>query len=105
MHKLVELKDMLCEELEEYASKDLTASSLDMVDKLAHAVKNIDKIINESEYSGDMPYHERSYRRDARGRYSRGKDVASEIRELMDDTSDERVRKELRKVVQMIEQR
>lgn len=51
MHKLEELKEMLCEELEEYGSKDkLDMGGLEIVDKLAHAIKNIDKII-DSEYS------------------------------------------------------
>ena len=45
MHELYELKEKLCDELKEYGSKDLSAGTLDVVDKLAHAVKNIDKII------------------------------------------------------------
>lgn len=55
MHKLYELKQMLCDELEEYGSKDkLDVGGLEIVDKLAHAVKNLDKIIEsyeEEEYS------------------------------------------------------
>lgn len=54
MHKLYELKEMLCAELEKYGSKELTAGSLEVVDKLAHAVKNLDKILEtyeEEEYS------------------------------------------------------
>lgn len=69
MHKIKDLKDMLCAELEEYGSKEsLTASDLDIVDKLAHTVKNLDKIIMESEgysmdgYSGRM-FSNRSYAR------------------------------------------
>lgn len=69
MHKLYELKDMLCEELEEYGSKDkLDVGGLDIVDKLAHAIKNIDKVIEaykeemggyseEDGYSGRYPYY------------------------------------------------
>ena len=57
MHKIYELKEMLCEELEEYGGKEkLDVGSLDVVDKLAHAIKNLDKIIEsyeESEYSGN----------------------------------------------------
>lgn len=55
MHKLEELKDMLCKELEEYGECDnLDVGGLDVVDKLAHAIKNIDKIIEAEEeaYSG-----------------------------------------------------
>lgn len=55
MHKLMELKEMLCEELEEYGSKGkLDMGGLEIVDKLAHAIKNIDKIIEsyeDGEYS------------------------------------------------------
>jgi hypothetical protein len=58
MHKLYELKDMLCEELEQYGKKgELTAGSLDVVDKLTHTIKNLDKIIEkyeEDEYSNAM---------------------------------------------------
>ena len=51
MHRLEELKEMLCEELEEYGSKEkLDMGGLEIVDKLAHAIKNIDKIM-DSEYS------------------------------------------------------
>lgn len=55
MHELYELKEKLCKELEEYGGKeDMTAGSLEVIDKLAHAIKNIDKIIemyDEGEYS------------------------------------------------------
>ena len=58
MHELYELKDKLLQELEEYGSKELSAGTLDVVDKLSHAVKNLCKIIEmkeeEEEYSGDM---------------------------------------------------
>jgi hypothetical protein len=56
MEDLYKLKDMLCEELEKYGKKgDMSAGTLEIVDKLAHAIKNIDKIIEkyeEEEYSG-----------------------------------------------------
>ena len=75
MHELYELKDMLCKELKEYGEKgELTAGSLDVVDKLAHTIKNIDKIIEA--YEEDEGYSSRSYPDGmgdsyARGRYSR----------------------------------
>lgn len=56
MHELYELKEKLCEELEKYGQEELTAGSLEVVDKLAHAIKNICKIIEkyeEEEYSMD----------------------------------------------------
>lgn len=50
MHRLKELKEMLCNELKEYGGRGkLDAASLEVVDKLAHAVKNIDKIIEAYE--------------------------------------------------------
>lgn len=62
MHELYELKEMLCKELEEYGKKgDLSTGSLDVVDKLAHTVKNLGKIIEmydeEDEYSGAYDYN------------------------------------------------
>lgn len=53
MHELYELKDMLMKELEEYGRKgEMSAGSLEIVDKLAHAVKNLCKIIEaDEEYS------------------------------------------------------
>lgn len=120
MHELYELKEKLCDELKEYGSKDLSAGTLDVVDKLAHAVKNIDKIIEVYEDEGDG-YSSRSYpdgmggsyardgrggyrgssyargrmnaRRDSMGRYSRA--------DGMDDI--ETVKAEARKLVEKLE--
>lgn len=75
MHELHELKEKLCQELEEYNSKEMTAGSLEVIDKLAHTIKNLGKIIEmyeESEgYSsrGGMPY-EGGY---GGGSYARGR--------------------------------
>ncbi len=70
MHKLYDLKKMLCKELEEYGSKELSAGSLDVIDKLAHSIKNIDKVIMaEENYSGD--YSRGSYSMGG-GSYARG---------------------------------
>lgn len=133
MHAIYELKDMLCKELEEYGSKgEMTAGSLDVVDKLAHTIKNLDKIIESYEeegYSNEMgggSYRRggNSYayarggrgrgsnaRRDSMGRYSneRGysraaEDMAEQLRELMEDAPDERTRAEFRKFIAKIEQ-
>lgn len=63
MDAIYELKDMLCEELEEYGKKDkLDVGGLEIVDKLAHTIKNLDKIIEsyeEEDYSG--AYYDGSY--------------------------------------------
>ena len=54
MHKIDELRDMLMEELEKCATKgELSAGSLEVIDKLAHAIKSIDTII-ASEKSGRL---------------------------------------------------
>jgi len=71
MHEIIKLKEMLCKELEEYGSKgELTSGTLEVVDKLAHAVKNLDKIIEAYE---DEEYSERggSYNMGGSYRYSR----------------------------------
>ena len=75
MHKLLELKEMLCEELEEYGAKDkLDMGGLEIVDKLAHAIKNIDKILESEEgYSMRGSYDGRSsYRGGSYGMYDGG---------------------------------
>jgi len=81
MHKIHDLKDMLCGELEEYGSKDsLSMDDLKMVDTLAHAAKNLDKIIDAAEggYSGYSQdgssgrYSNRSYDRSYDRSYADG---------------------------------
>ena len=61
MEELIKLKEMLCDELKEDGEKgELTTGSLDVVDKLAHSIKNIDRVIDhymdEDGYSGNYPY-------------------------------------------------
>jgi len=75
MHELMELKEKLCKELEEYGTKELSAGTLDVVDKLSHAIKNLDKIIESYEdegYSGDMMGMGNTYARRGRGGSYRG---------------------------------
>ena len=110
MHELYQLKDKLIDEMKKYSGKDMSASTLDVVDKLAHATKNLCKIIDdESEYSerggsymmGSTPHRVGSYdggmydggsyargrgrnaRRDSMGRYASGSGLAHELREMM----------------------
>ena len=100
MHELYELKEMLCKELEEIGGKgELTAGSLETVDTLAHALKNLDKIIEIKEdgyssryYDGDHSYRKRdsmgrySSRYDTRDRYSMdGADMAKKLRTMADE--------------------
>ena len=57
MHDLYKLKDNLVKELEELGKQDLSKSTLETVDKLAHAAKNVAKVIEcceEEEYSMAM---------------------------------------------------
>ena len=83
MNELYELKDMLCEELEKVGKKgELTAGSLDTVDKLAHAIKNLNKIIEAKEdeeyssrggsYDGEMSGHYPMYMYNRGGSYRDG---------------------------------
>lgn len=137
MHKLQELKEMLCDELEKYSGKDITSGTLEVVDKLSHTIKNLDKIIEKYEgesYGYSMNYGQNSMnyggsyggrsrgesydgmnrggtsgagrrgaRRDSMGRYSRGgEDMASELRELMQDAP-ENMRGEFQKLISKIE--
>lgn len=72
MEELYKLKEMLCKELEEYGEKgEMTAGTLDVVDKLAHALKNIDKIIEYKEMDEGSYMGGGSYARGGRGGYSR----------------------------------
>lgn len=129
MRELYELKEKLCKELKEYSKKDVTASSLTMIDTLAHALKNIDKVIEKYEeeeemYSG-MPSHEGgsmrgsygmdgysrrsmdgSYRRrrDSMGRYSRDgysghSDMIPELEDLMRNAPDDMTRQKIQNII------
>lgn len=129
MHGIYDLKEKLCKELEEYGTKnELTAGSLDVVDKLAHTVKNLDKIIeayeeedyssrsyddgmnrayaNRGSYMGGSYRNDGSYarRRDSMGRYSRNGDMVEQLRSLMNDAPDDRTRQEIQRLVTKMEQ-
>lgn len=50
MHDIYQLKEMLMDELKEFGKKgELTAGSLETVDKLSHSIKNLCKIIEDME--------------------------------------------------------
>lgn len=125
MHEIYELKERLLKELEEYGRKgDLSTGSLDVVDKLAHTVKNLCKILEESDegYSNGMRYTDgmyrdgRSYargrtgnvRRDNMGRYSRngysydGEDMVDQLRDLMNDAPDH-VKSDIQRLINKVE--
>ena len=75
-HGIYKLKDMLCKELEEYGERSqLDSNSLEVVDTLAHALKNIDKVIEYKEmesYSEAMSREDMSRDGMSRAGYSRG---------------------------------
>ena len=98
MHEIYELKEKLMKELGEYGSQEMTAGSLQVIDTLAHSIKNLCKIIESAEeeeggsyyregrggssrrgsyYADGGSYYERRGRgrnasRDGRGRYNEG---------------------------------
>jgi len=49
MHELYSLKEKMLDELKKYAGKEMSASTLETVDKLAHATKNLCKVIDDME--------------------------------------------------------
>lgn len=61
MHELYELKEKLCRELKKYGSEEVTTASLEVVDKLSHAIKNLDKIIEKYEEEEGSSYGYNSY--------------------------------------------
>lgn len=61
MHKMMMLRDNLMDELEKFADKPLNEQSLDLVDKLAHAIKCIDTV-SAMERAENEGYSGRSYR-------------------------------------------
>ena len=108
MKELHKLKENLINELSDYAKGGLNASTLDTIDKLAHAAKNVSKVIEccedegYSNYGGysrrdvtenyvrpDGSYADSSYargrgagaKRDAMGRYSRDGGVDEHTKE------------------------
>lgn len=129
MREIYELKDKIISELKKYASKpEMSASALETVDKLAHAAKNLEKIIEDEEggdYSGHYgPMYYAGARgrgsnamRDSRGRYSNeggnynnragysrtGGEIVEELRELMHETDDPKMRQEIERTVARIE--
>lgn len=112
MHGIYDLKERLCDELEEYGQKeDLDVGTLDVVDKLSRIVKNLGKIIDkyeESEYSydGGMMHTDGTYsrtrggrrsgrngysgarRRDSMGRYSRRGGYSMDSKEMVQELRD-----------------
>lgn len=122
-----ELKEKLCEELEEIARKpEMSAGDLEAAHKLSDTIKNLDKIEMLEEdggYSraGDWEADMRgtyargsSYRgrkRDSMGRYSRdgrysrhaSPDMMDKLQTMMDNASTERERDAIRRLMNEME--
>ena len=110
MHDLYKVRDMLVNELKEFGKKgELSKTSLDAINKLSHAAKNVCKVIDyceqeEYDYSNAMSRAYDSYSRDGGNSYKRSysrahEDVKDHLRRLMDNANDERVREELRRMI------
>ena len=124
MHKLI---DYVCDELESIEKKadkgNLSMSEVQYADTLAHLKKNLlkcERMENEADYSmmgytsRTMPtWYGNSYaarKRDGMGRYSRtgysrGEDMAGQLRDMMDDAPDEMTRNEIQRLVNKLESR
>ena len=122
MDYMHELKEKLCDELEEIANKgELGAGDLEIIHKLTDTIKNLDKIgmLEQGEYSRDYSRdydRESSYRRrrDSRGRYSReyreedysrdGKGrMVEKLEELMQEAGSEKERSAIRRLMSQME--
>ena len=132
MHDIYNLKSMLMDELKEYGRKnEVNAGSLQAIDTLAHATKNLCKIIKDAEgdeytsggsymrggrsYRGsyDGNYDDSSYargrgrnaRRDGMGRYSSDggmMELADEIKSMMQELPED-ARRDAEKLVMKLE--
>lgn len=132
MEKLYELKDRLCEELEEIARKpDMGPGDLELIHKLTDTIKNIGKIEMLEEEGGysqedgqDASYANRgkhyvrghysrdggtdgysSRRRDSRGRYSRnnGRSEMMEHLEMALDSASDQDRETIKRFMRQLE--
>lgn len=131
MEYMYELKDMLCEELEHIAEKgELTAGSLDTIQKLTHSLKSIETIMamNDEysyEYGGNMgggnsnrggsygnSYARRRYSRENRNGYSRRRysrddemsKMVEKLEKMMNQTNDQNARNAIEQAIEMMEQ-
>ncbi len=129
MEKLYDLKDKLCEELEEIARKpDMGPGDLELIHKLTDTIKNIGKIEmleEEGGYSqedgqdgggygrgvsyarGRGGYNRggRNTRRDSRGRYSRddGRSEMMEHLEMALDSASDQDRETIKRFMRQLE--
>lgn len=123
------LRGMLCDELDEITKKgELSAGSLDTIDKLTHSIKSIDSILMYGEYSEDGYEDGRSYggnsyargrgrntRRDSRGysRDNRGsmysmdeakENITEKLHEMLDEAPNEKIRNAIHRLINQIDE-
>ena len=128
MHKLYELKKKLMNELEDYSENGkFSKEDVEAIKYTASAIDHICNILetaDDEEYSMAMgsgydgPYMRgnnpgmsyargrgRNARRDSIGRYSSaGEDLAAQLRGMMQDAPDERIRSEIERLANKVEQ-
>lgn len=120
MHDIYELKEKLLKELEEYGRKGVSTGSLDVVDKLAHTIKNLCKILEESDgyssryddghmtYRGSYARGRRNAKRDTMGRYSSNgysygsEEMVDQLEDLMADAP-EQVKQDIQRLINKVE--
>ena len=81
MHELYKLKDDIVKELKDYGKQGLSKGNVDMVDKLAHAAKNLGKVIEcceDEEYSMGDGYSRRGMGYSRRMSYADGRNYSGE---------------------------
>ena len=116
MHTYHKIKDMLCDELDRVANKgELSAGSLDIIDKLTHSIKSIDTIVAMADYEDDHSERGMSYGRGAnyegvtsyaRRRYSRDdskEHMIGKLEEMARHATDERMRSTIDKCINELE--
>lgn len=126
---MYELRNMLCDELDELARKgELGAGDLEIAHKLTATIKNIDKIkmMEDDGYSRDGDYSRGGdWQADMRGTYGRGSSYArrgthyvrghysradsmehlrEQINDMMRETDDDRVKEALRRAASLMEE-
>jgi len=129
---LTKLEEKLYEELSKYGERELTLTSLDTIDKLAHALKCIGSIEGQGGSSNNSyrGYYRGSYDGETSNRYRRSYDsydgdmssrrgrdslgrytsdgysrhsIVDQLEDLSEQTNDERVKSELRKMISKME--
>jgi len=113
MKELYELKEALVDELAQYSRGRIDKKNLCEIDMLAHATKNVCKVIEsleEEEYSSRgnsyrTPHMRLSYKRDSMGRYSNNnsyhtpREMADQLMELMEEAPDEASRQDFQRLI------